>query len=243
MVFFVVEDAMMPLGCFDKDKKIISGGKACLDMVKDGDEVRLASHDSQYTRKSTERVEPDCLGGSGNKAALGAEGITGGADFLYATWPPSGIKIVTMVDKASMELGARSLTDAEKAQVAKAVSAAGGGSGEIEAHQVAKIDLDGNDKPDKFLSVFIQDPKMAEQYKWSGAFFAPDGNLDDLTLIAKPKGKRDVFELRGHLDLDGEGLEEIWLRLNFDEGAGDRLYQLQGKSAKGLGSWTCGTEA
>ena len=238
MVFFAVEDAMLPLGCYDKDKKTLAGGKACLDMVEDGAEVRLASHDSQYNRKSTGRVVPDCLAGSNKKVALGAEGITGGADFFYASWPPSGIKIVKEVGKETMELNALTLSDDEKAKLAKAIPA----SGDVQAHQVAKIDLDGNDTPDKFLSVFIQDPKMAEQYKWSGAFFAPDGNLDDLTLIAKSKTKRDVFEIRGFLDLDGAGLSEIWVRLNFDEGAGDRLFQIDGKSAKGLGSWTCGAD-
>src|SRR5688572_16769172 len=64
MVFFAIENELMPLGCFDKDKKSISSGEGCLAMVKDGTDVRLASHDSQYTRKVTGRVEPSCLGGS-----------------------------------------------------------------------------------------------------------------------------------------------------------------------------------
>jgi hypothetical protein len=240
MVFFSVENELMPLGCFDKDKKSVQGGEGCLAMVPEGGEARLASHDSQYTRKVTGRVEPECLAGSGKKAALSVEGAVGGADFLYAAWPQSGIKIVKTIDKETMSPSSLGLGDDEKNKLGAAIKAAGGGSGEVEAHQVAEFDLDGNDKKDKYYAVFIQHPTMQEQYLWSGAFVAPDGNLDSLVLVATSKSKRDVFELRGTLNLDGAGPTELWIRLDFDEGAGDRLFQIDGKKSKPIGEWTCG---
>jgi hypothetical protein len=209
-------------------------------MVKDGDEVRLASHDSQYTRKVTGRVEPECEAGGGKKSALSVEGAVGGADFLYATWPLSGIKIVKMIDKETLAPSSLVLGDDEKGKLADAVKAQGGGTGELEAHQVAEFDLDANDKPDKFYAVFIQHPSVQEQYQWSGAFVALDGNLGALVHVATSKSKRDVFELRGTLNLDGAGASELWIRLDFDEGAGDRLFQIAGKKATAIGDWTCG---
>jgi hypothetical protein len=240
MVFFLFENELMPLGCFDKDKKTIAAGEACLAMVKDGEEVRLASHDSQYSRKVTGRVEPECQAGSGKKSALTVEGATGGADFLYGAWPQSGIKIVKTIDKETLEPAAVTLSDDEKGKLAAAVKAAGGGSGDLEAHQVAEFDLDGNDKKDKFIAVFIQDQNMTEANQWSGAFVARDGNLGDLVHVATSKSKRDVFELRGTLDLDGAAPSELWVRLAFDEGAGDRLFKIAGKKAEPIGEWTCG---
>lgn len=240
MVFFAFENELMPLGCFDKDKNSISAGEACLDMVKEGELVRLASHDSQYSRKVTGRVEPECLAGSGKKSGLSVEGATGGADFVYGSWPQSGLKIVTMIDKETLSPLALDLGDDEKAKLAAGIKAAGGGGGDVEAHQIAEFDLDGNDKKDKFYAVFIQDPNMQEQYKWSGAFVAVDGDLGSLVHVATSKSKRDVFELRGVLNLDGSGPAELWVRLAFDEGAGDRLFQIDGKKAKAIGQWTCG---
>lgn len=236
MVFFTVEGALYPLGCFDKDKGTMSGGTDCLSMVKAGDDVRLASHDTQYTRKAGEREEPQCLIGSGKKYAIGVADIAAGADFRYASWPPSGIKAVKEVDKRSLEPAALQLGDDEIEKLRKAM---GGKAGEIQAHQVAEIDADGNDKKDKFYSVYIPHPRISEEYSWSGAFLALDGNLDNLLLLDKSKSKRDVFEVHGWLNLDGKDTNELWMRLVFEESAGDQLVNVAGGKAVPLAKHSC----
>ncbi|MGH1339930.1 MAG: hypothetical protein ACRBN8_00150 [Nannocystales bacterium] len=239
MVFFSVEGALYPLACFDKDAKAIKTGSACLKMVKPGDAVRVASHDSQYNKKAGEPVEPQCLAGSGKKVAIGVEGITEGADFLYGTWPPAGIKVIKEVSEDSTGPGAVQIGDEEASKLKAAISAAGGKVGdELKVHQVAEIQ--GRTAKDKVYSVYVPDPKVLEQYKWSGAFLAEGGNLDNLTLIAKSKSKKDVFEVRGSMDLDGDKVNELWMRIVFAEGSGDQIFTLNGGKVSGVGKWSCG---
>ena len=238
MVFFGVEGALYPLACFDKASGKLESGDACLKMVKVGDDVRVASHDSQYNKKAGEPVEPQCMAGSGKKVAIGVEGITEGADFRYGTWPPSGIKIVEEVDKESTAPSRAHVSDDERAKIEAAIKAAGGSTGdELKVQQVA--DVKGLTDHDKVYSVYVPDPKVMEQYKWSGAFLAEGGDLDKLTLLEKSKTKKDVFEVRGWMDLDGDGTRELWMRLIFAEGAGDRMVKLKG-GVSPIGNWSCG---
>ncbi len=235
-VFFQVEGALIPLACFDKDKGKMFGGTSCLKMVPQGANVRVSGGDQAFNKVSTEREEPRCLVGSGKKIALGAEGLSGGAEFSFAAWPPSALKIVELVSGESTAPAATSIDDETRAALAKKVPV----GGEVSAHQVAEVDVDGNDKKDGIYSVFVPHPTMAEQYKWSGVFLARDGKLDDLVLLAKSRSKKDVFEVMGVLNIDGAGTRELWIREIFDEGSGDAVFQLVGDKAEPLAKWSCG---
>ena len=239
MVFFSVEGALYPLACFDKDSGSLKSGNDCLKMVKPGEAVRVASHDSQYNKTAGEPVEPQCMAGSGKKVAVGVEGITEGADFLYGTWPPSGIKIVGEVDPDSNTPRSARLDDDEKAKLIAAVKAAGGAAkDELKAHQIA--DVKALTDKDKVYSVFVPHPTLPEQYTWSGIFLAEGGDLDKVTLLEKSKTKKDVFEVRGWMDLDGDKTNELWMRLVFEEGSGDRIVSLKGGKPSPVGKWSCG---
>ncbi len=239
MVFFAIEGALYPLACFDKEANAIKAGEACLKMVKPGDAVRVASHDSKYNKEAGELVEPQCLAGSGKKLAIGVDGITEGADFLYGTWPPAGIKVVKEVERDSTGPAAVQIGDEETSKLTAAVKAAGGSVGEdLKVHQVAEIT--GLTDKDKVYSVYVPDPKVLEQYKWSGAFLAEGGSLDKLTLIEKSKTKKDVFEVRGSMDLNGDKVHELWMRIVFAEGSGDRIFKLSSGKAEPVGDWSCG---
>jgi hypothetical protein len=233
MVFFQVEGALIPLACFDKDKGALAAGPGCLDLVPAGAQVRVSAGDQAFNKTVGERAEPTCLSGSGNKGALSAENLTGGAEFTFGTWPPSALKLVTLVPEDSTSPAATQLDDDTKAKLAKAVPA----QGTLNATQVAEIDVDGNDKKDGIYAVHIPG---GESYKWSGLFLAPDGNLDGLVLLAKSESKKDVFEVLGTLDVDGAGNRELWIRMVYAEGAGEAVFQLEGKQAKALGKWSCG---
>jgi hypothetical protein len=115
-----------------------------------------------------------------------------------------------------------------------------GAKGELTAHQVAEIDVDGQDPKEKVYAVYLPDPASSEQYSWSGIFLAKGGDLDQLQLLEKSTTKRDVFEVRGTLDLDGSGPAELWMRLVFEEGGGDRVVQLEGDTVNPLGKYSCG---
>jgi len=241
MVFFGVEGSLYPLACYDAAKKALLSGEPCLAMVPAGAEVRVASEDAEYNKVAGERAEPHCLIGSGKNVAVAVEGITEGASFFYGVWPRSTMKLVKPVDRDSTSPRATQLGSDEVTKLSAAVKAKGGSVGdELRAHQVAEVDLDGQGKPDKVYSVFVPDPSISEQYRWSGLFLAPEGNLDGLVFIAQSKSKRDVFEVRGTVDLDGDGQRELWTRMVFEEGAGDRIVTFQDGKPKAVGDWSCG---
>jgi hypothetical protein len=238
MVLFSVEGALYPLACFNKDKGKILAHEDCLDLVPSGAEVRLSSIESEYNKVAGDKVEPQCLAGSGKKIAVGVEGITEGAQFVFGTFPRQAMRGVTFIEDETLEPSNKRLSDEEKEKLA----AASGGmtAEEIESHQVVEIDADGDGKDDKIYSVFAPDPKVSEQYKWSGIFLAKGGDLGSLELLEKSKTKRDVFEARGVFDLNGDEKNELWIRLVFEEGAGDRVYAIDSGSPKPIGNWSCG---
>jgi hypothetical protein len=236
MVFFQVEGALIPLACFDKDKGTLAGGPACLSLVPAGADVRVSAGDEAFNKKVGERATPTCLDGSDDKDALSAENLTGGAEFTYGTWPPSGLKLVTLVPDETKEPPATQIDDDTKAKLAKAIPA----QGSITAQQVAEIDVDGDDKKDGIYSAFIPHPKLQGQYAWSGVFLAPDGNLDAPVLLTHSPSGKHVFEVVGTLQADGKGDRELWIRMKYAEAAGDAVFQLEGNGAKPLHKWSCG---
>jgi len=241
MVLFSIEGALMPLACFDKASGAVKSGKACLAMVKEGEAVRLDAGFSNARNKSAGGpVVPQCLAGAGKEVAIGVEGLSD-VNYKFATWPPAGVRAVKLVKDDTMGGSALSVDDDTKAKLLAAIQKnKASAKGEVELHQVAEVDLDGNPTKEVFYSVFIKNPKMSEQYLWSGIFVATDGKTDALSLVEKSKSLKDIFELRATVDMDGKDAREVWLRLVWAEGGGDRLYQKKGGAFEPLGQWTCG---
>ncbi len=240
MVFFANDGGLLPLGCFDAKTKKVTGGAACLDRVPEGAKVRLGTPTTTAKRAVTGRIEPLCLSGSGKKVALGVEGLGEGASYVVGVWPPATYRAVALVPEETKSKKATRLGEDLAAQLRAALSRLGAPSGDVEAVQVASVDVDGNGTPDRFFSLVVPDPKNDERYRFSGALWAPDGDIGRAVLVDRSKRKEDVFELRGLVDLDGDGTKELWLRMNFAEGGGDRLVRLRGRKAEPLGRWTCG---
>jgi len=241
MVFFTVEGALYPLACFDKSRNELLSGDVCQGMVPLGAEVRLSSVDAEYSKTAGPAAEPQCLIGSGSKVGIGIEGINQGADFVFGTWPPSALKIVNSVTDESVGPQSTRLARDEVSKLAAAVAAVGGrAQGSLVAHQVADIDVDGDATREKVYSVYVPHPSQPDQYTWSGIFLAPGGDLDRLQLLDESLTQRDVFEVRATLDMDGDQTAELWIRMVFEEGAGDRIVTLAGGTPRALGSWSCG---
>jgi len=241
MVFFTIEGALYPLACFDASQGKLLSGEPCQRMVASGSQVRLSSVDAEYDKIAGGAVEPQCLIGSDNRVGISVDGINEGADFVYGAWPPSTLKIVRYVDTPDVESQGQKLDRTVTAKLIKAVDRAGGQmKGKLNVHQIAEIDVDGNETKEKVYSIYFPNPTQPEQYTWSGIFLAQDGDLNRLRLLEQSETKHDVFEVRATLDMDGDSQAEIWMRMIFDEGGGDRIFTLSGSEPQPIGEWSCG---
>jgi hypothetical protein len=239
MVFYVVEGALLPLGCFDQPRKALRPGSECLDLPPPGAEVRLSAGETSVVKTLGEPTEPLCTRGEGRKTARAIPGLTTGANFEWAVWPRSTFKEVVVVPDETVFSTGKPLDGPERTALAAAIKRVGQAEGELVAHQIARLPAAQEGSQDLFYSVFVTDP-AAEEYRFSGIFLAPGGNLERLQLLEQSRSKKDVFEVRGALDLDGNGTRELWLRMIFDEGAGDALVRVDAQGARRLGSWSCG---
>lgn len=240
MVFYVVDGALLPLGCYDKAKGAIAAGKTCLNMIESGAEVRISASDSAFNKTVGEKAVPQCLTGTTEKVAWSVAGISEGAAFKFAAWPPSALKVVQPVEADTTAPRNTQLDEDETQALLSAMKAKGARiRGDLSAHQIAEIDLDGRAPKEKFYSVYVPHPTEPEQYLWTGAFVAQGGDLTQLTLLESSKNSADAFEVRGTLDLDGDGVRELWMRLVFDGGAGDRLLLFKQGIPSPLGPWSC----
>ena len=240
MVFFAMEGGLLPLACFDKAKKKLLAGNACLGLVNTGDQARLSSGDAEYNKKVGDRIEAQCTAGSGKKNALGVEAV-GEVNYKFATFPAQALKLVTYVPEDTTDPQNAQVDDDTKAKLVAAVKKHfPDPKTELTMHQFAKIDVDGDANKEHVYALYYPHPNIAEQFSWSGVFLAPGGDLDKLVLLDKARNKPDVFEVRGTLDLDGDKKKELWLRNTFTEGGGDRVVVFDGTSAKPLAKYTCG---
>jgi len=241
MVFYTVEGALYPLACFNRDERRILWGRPCQDMVPRGSLVGLSSIDSIYTKVAGDPVEPHCLLGSDQRVGVGVEGINSGAHFVFGTWPASTLSAIHYVSDESRGPAATRLDPQEAQKLKTAVKTVHGQiNKDMNVHQVASIDVDGNALLEKVYSIYFPDPTQPEDYLWSGIWIAPDGDLARLTLLEESTTKKDVFEVRGTIDLDGDKTAELWMHMGFEDGGGDRLMTLAGGTPKGLGEWSCG---
>jgi hypothetical protein len=148
--------------------------------------------------------------------------------------------VVTRAADDSTTPGKTQLGDDSTATISAAIKTQGG-EGELQINQVAEIDLDGDGTKEMIIAAYIPDPRSDESYRWSGLLVAPGGDLAKLQMVETNRGRPDVFEVRGAVDLDGDKSAELWLRRQSQDGsAGDRLYSGPGGAWKGVGTWTCG---
>ena len=237
-VFYTVDGALIPLGCYLHDKKKIASGKDCLKAVKEGDEVYLKSKSIENLDKIGAPKAAMCEGPvSGAPSSLGVPAVDAGATFDYAVTPKSFARQVVLLSEESWSEKKPALAAAEIAALTTLAKV----TGELTIAQVAMQDLDGDGTPEKIVSVAQVNPKDSERYNFSGVFVQRGATPGTWIPVETKTNDTETFRVRGALDLDGDRSHELWLNsVTTEGGGGDRLYQLTATGATGLGKWTCG---
>ncbi|HEY0134168.1 MAG TPA: hypothetical protein VGB85_08810 [Nannocystis sp.] len=237
-VFYTVDGALIPLGCYLHDKKKLGSGKDCLKAVQQGDEVLLKSNTSETLDKIGAPKAAMCEGpASGAPTSLSAPAVDAGATYDFAVAPKAFARQVVLLSEESWSEKKPGLSADETA----ALTALAKVQGELTIAQVALQDLDGDTVPEKIVSVAQVNPKDSERYNFSGVFVQRGTAPGTWIPIETKSNDTETFRVRAALDLDGDRSHELWLNsVTTEGGGGDRIYQLTQTGATGLGKWTCG---
>jgi hypothetical protein len=243
-VFFAVDGALIPLACFNKDKGKLMSGKDCGPLVEKGGEVYLRSADATETDTIGEPKNALCeAGAAGKPRSFATAKLDGGQAYDFAVFPKSAAQKVIEVSVEDTTAGARTskISDADKKALQEAIlKLKKRATGEVNIHQLAALDVDGDSAPDTFYSAFVVNPKDTARFLFSGLFMRSSKNERALVLIDQTKTNLEVYTLRGAIDLDGDGTHELWVNAAFNEGGGDRLVQIKGDAVKPIGKYSCG---
>lgn len=237
-VFFAEDGALIPLACYLHDKKKIAGGKDCLKLVKQGDEVYLKSRSVENLDKIGAPKDSLCeVGGGSTPTSLSVPAVDGGAAFDYAVFPKSLARNVVMLPEDSWSEKKPALSAEETA----ALTTLSKVTGELTIRQVAVQDLDGDGAAEKIVSVYQINPKDSERYTFAGVFVQRGSAPGTWIPIQTNSNDTQTFTVYAAVDLDGDRNHELWLNaVTTDGSGGDRLYQLTKDGASGLGKWSCG---
>lgn len=240
--FFAVDGAMIPLGCFDAEKKKLMGGKDCLALVKAGDGAYLASETGAELDEIGEPKNALCEVAD-EPTSLGTPSLNSGKAYTWGTSPKSLGRIAETVSSKAESNEAVVLSDEEKAIITTVLLELApkieDGKDELRATQRAEFDVDGDGKAEKFTSVVVPHPARADQYLFSGLLMARGGDLADQVIVDQTK-RFDMIKIRGGVDLDGDGIRELWVGLVSEGLSADKMVHLDGENFVSMGKWTCG---
>lgn len=236
-VFFTVDGALIPIGCFDKAKGKLAGGKDCLALIKADDEVYLRSNNVEKLDKVGAPKSAMCQPGESKPTSLGIASVDAGETFDYAVFPRSMGPLVHKVSEDSWSEKGRVASDEEK----KALTALIKPDAELQINQSTTFDVDGDGAPDKLFSVFVVNPKDSERLSYGGVLLQRASDPSKWVPLLESRNGIETYTVRAFLDLNGDRTQEIWVNAVLtDGGGGDQILQLKGAGADPLAKWSCG---
>ena len=236
-VFYTVDGALIPIGCWDGHKKKLDGGKDCLHLTKAGEEVYLRSNNVEKLDKLGPPKSAMCQPGEDKPTSLSIPAVDAGETFDYAVYPKSMGKLINRVDAETWSEKGRVASDAEKTALRELAKA----EGELQINQSVTFDVDGDTKPDKLFSVYVVNPKDSEKLSYSGVLLQRGSDPSKWVPILESPAATEIYTVRAFIDLDGDRTQEVWVNAVLtDGGGGDRMLKLKDGGADPLAKWSCG---
>lgn len=202
---FVVDfEALLPVACYSATKKAWLSGAACLDVVPDDASVQLEG--GRLARCGGHRVPtvPQC---SLTTELLNVEGGAKESPGSFAIWPPTTEGRMRRIAWHATKGGAAEFPEKDRPRVTAAMEKLGAAGG-VHVVQIASSDLDHDGVSEILYSVTGNGFDPASK-KGVSALLLSDHRLPELAVIRS--SDHAVFRIEGIVDLDDDGLEEVWL--------------------------------
>jgi len=202
---FVVDfEALLPVGCYSTAKKAWLSGAACLDLVPDDASVQIEG--GRVAKASGHRV-PNVTQCSLTTELLNVEGGAKEAPASFAIWPPTTEERVRRVDWNTTKGGAAEFPEKDKPRVAAAMGKLGSEGG-VHVVQITSADLDGDGTSEILYSVTGNGFDPATK-KGTSALLLSDHRFPDMVVVRS--SDHAVFRMEGIVDVDDDGLKELWI--------------------------------
>lgn len=200
-LFASVRDVLLPIGCYDAGKKAWGSGDACVAMLPIGAQVAM---ETGAPRMIVGHDAPE-LG-----CDLGAVVRTDGPSLGFAVFPAAVRPTVKpLIRRYGRGTPKEPLRAEEKAAIEaqlKAIDAPG--NGVISGGVAATLDLDGDGKDDRVLVVRLGPAALRSRFEYVGAIYVARSATGRVDFVAADEGA--TLEVKGTLDLDQDGVREIW---------------------------------
>lgn len=202
---FVVDfEALLPVGCYDAARKKWLSGAACLDVVPDDATVQIEG--GRVAKTGGHRV-PNVTQCSLDTELLNVEGGAKETAASYAIWPATAEDRVRRVDWGATKGGAAEFPEKDKPRVTAAMEKLGS-AGSVHVVQITSADLDGDGTSEILYSVTGNGFDPATK-KGTSALLLSDHRFPEMVVVRS--SDHAVFRMEGIVDVDDDGLKELWI--------------------------------
>lgn len=204
-VLFVVDfEALLPVACYSTAKKAWLSGAPCLDVIPDDASVQL---EGGRVAKAVGHRVPDTPQCSLSTELLNVEGGAKEKPASYAIWPATAEDRVRRVDWNATKGGAAEFPEKDRPRVTAAMEKLGALGG-VHVVQIASADLDGDGTSELLYSVTGNGFDPASK-KGQSALLLSDHRSPEMVVVRS--SDHAVFRIEGIVDVDDDGLKELWL--------------------------------
>lgn len=212
-LFASVRDVLLPIGCYDAQKKAWGGGDACVTMLPRGARVAM---EAGAPRTIVGRDSPI------ESCDLNPVLRTDGPSLGFAVFPVAARPTVRALPRRrgfGRGPAADALTADEKAKIeAQLKGADAPGATPVVGLSATTIDVDGDGKDDRVLVVRLGPAGLHPRFQFVGAIYVARSAAGRVDFVAADEGAE--LELRGTLDVDQDGARELWYASTFVEEEG-----------------------
>jgi len=214
---FVVDfEALLPVACYDERTKKWDSGEKCLDMMPDDATVQL---ESGRTAKANGHRTPDGITGcSLTTRLLMFEDAATEKPGTFAVWPPKAEGRVRRIDWNATKGGAAGFPEKDRGRLARALAQIGS-SDPVQIVQAASADLDADGTSEVLYSINGAGFDPAAR-NGKSALLMSHSMADDILTIRS--SDHAVFRVEGIVDIDDDGISEVWFSERTFHGNGMR---------------------